>query len=140
MSFHPENCCNLPQARYNDASLLISLADPSVLLVQNPSPFHLLSAHRFWWGRWRNFCLLCNLLIIDQCPAVRCARTVQGARLNQFYFTLMRNPPVYTSRTKKQLLVMKCALKGRDVCVIKRTGVDGSLSPSMRMRQVVGYL
>lgn len=45
-----------------------------------------------WWGRCRrrNFCLLCNLLIIDQCPAVKCARIVQGARLNQFYFTLMR--------------------------------------------------
>lgn len=47
-------------------------------------------------GDGRNFCLLCNLLIIDQCPAVRCARTVQraqGTRLNQFYFTLMRTLP-----------------------------------------------
>lgn len=64
-----------------------------------------LSKYNLLWaitGDGRNFCLLCNLLIIDQCPAASgqfCARILQRVFLaqgrrdvyaNQFYFTLMR--------------------------------------------------
>lgn len=51
----------------------------------------------------------------------------------------MRSPRVYQQDKEAAPRYEMRALKGREVCVIKRTGVDGSLRPSMKMGQVVGY-